>query len=108
MFQFHKNSPEMGKCIICRKLLTILILDPGSLWKSAFAHTQSISLLLQNHLLKENISMKKNIPPSISLSALRPPTLETVKNPCCKHLNQNIKKNMVGLFNATPNLLFEL
>ena len=70
MLQFHENSPEMGKCIIYRKLLTILILDPGFLWKSASAHTQSTSLLLQNHLQKENISMKKKIPPSISLSSV--------------------------------------
>ena len=52
--------------------------------------------------------MKKNIPPSISLSAVRPPTPETLKNPRWKHLNQNIKKNMVGLFNAIPSLFVEL
>ena len=61
MLQSHINSSEMGKCIIYRKNSNNL--NSGT-WISleisaAPACTQFTSLLLQNHLQKENISMKK-------------------------------------------------
>ena len=71
MLQFHKNSPEMEKCIIYKK--TSNNLNPET-WISLKISSCTYSIhqpLLQNHLQKENISMKKNIPPSNSLSAMR-------------------------------------
>ena len=111
MLQFHKNSLEMGKCIIYRKLLTILILEPGSLWKSAPAHTQSTSLLLQNHLQKENISMKKNIFPSNNLSAVRssipgPPGSSVYRT--LKEISSSVQCSLCGssIFRAFKRKIF--
>ena len=111
MLQFHKNSPEMGKCINYRKLLTILILKPGSFRKLAPARTQSTSLLLQNHLQKENISMKKNIPPSNSLNAMRssiPGPPGSSVNKTLKEISSSVQRSLYGniVFRAFKRKIF--